>query len=151
MSSRDGEYSLLVQGILRAVLTRRKRRDGRTEHSNERHDLRERGEWVEQEQMVKCAQAGRGKKWSSVYTDKRKIRDRLVGRELQNTLSKWAERGGSRGGKGRVEIPHRPGGPLYIPPCPYPPLGNQGGITPLDPEDGPGCPGGPGSGGGGSD
>lgn len=46
------------------------------------------------------------------------------------------------------KIFHRPGGPLYILPCAYPPLDNQGGITPVEPEDGPG---GPGGGGGGSD
>jgi hypothetical protein len=45
---------------------------------------------------------------------------------------------------------HRSGPPLYIPPkppCPYPPLDNQGGITPAGPEDEPECPGGPGGGG----
>jgi len=56
------------------------------------------------------------------------------------------------GGMGKVETSQRSGPPLYIPPipppCPYPPLCNQGGKTPAEPEDEPECPGGPGGGGG---
>lgn len=51
-----------------------------------------------------------------------------------------------------METSHRSGPPLYIPPiplpCPYGPLDSQGGIAPVEPEDGPECPGGPGGGGG---
>ena len=66
-------------------------------------------------------------------------------------LVKW--RRGNHGGRRGIEISHRSGPLLYMPPkpppCPYALLDNQGGITPVEPDDEPECPGGPEGGGGG--